>query len=84
MPQIAVDGLTINYEVQGEGEPLLLIPYTSADHACWAFQLPAYTEHFSCIALEFLNQSGVPTAQGGARWYAATVRHVLLRTAERS
>jgi DNA invertase Pin-like site-specific DNA recombinase len=27
-----------------------------------------------------LNQSGVPTAQGGARWYAATVRHVLLRT----
>ena len=28
-----------------------------------------------------LNQTGVPTAQGGARWYAATVRHVLLRTA---
>jgi len=28
-----------------------------------------------------LNDSGVPTAQGGARWYAATVRHVLLRTA---
>jgi DNA invertase Pin-like site-specific DNA recombinase len=29
---------------------------------------------------ESLNESGVPTAQGGARWYAATVRHVLLRT----
>ena len=41
MPQVEVDGLTINYDVQGEGEPLLLIPYTSADHACWAFQLPA-------------------------------------------
>jgi DNA invertase Pin-like site-specific DNA recombinase len=27
-----------------------------------------------------LNQAGVPTAQGGARWYAATVRHVLIRT----
>jgi pimeloyl-ACP methyl ester carboxylesterase len=25
---------------------------TSADHASWAFQLPAYTEHFSCIALD--------------------------------
>jgi pimeloyl-ACP methyl ester carboxylesterase len=47
-----VDGLTINYDVQGEGEPLLLIPYTSADHACYAFQLPAYTEHFSCIAVD--------------------------------
>ncbi len=52
MPQVAVDGLTINYDVQGEGEPLLLIPYLSADHACWAFQLPAYTEHFSCIAID--------------------------------
>ena len=52
MPQAEVDGLTINYDVQGEGEPLLLIPYLSADHACYAFQLPAYTEHFSCIALD--------------------------------
>ena len=29
---------------------------------------------------ESLNESGVPTAQGGPRWYPATVRHVLLRT----
>jgi pimeloyl-ACP methyl ester carboxylesterase len=52
MPQANINGLTINYEVQGVGEPLLLIPYTSADHACFAFQLPAYTEHFSCIAID--------------------------------
>jgi pimeloyl-ACP methyl ester carboxylesterase len=52
MPQVEVDGLTINYDVQGDGEPLLLIPYLSADHACYAFQLPAYTEHFSCIAVD--------------------------------
>jgi pimeloyl-ACP methyl ester carboxylesterase len=52
MQQVDVDGLTINYDVQGEGEPLLLIPYLSADHACYAFQLPAYIEHFSCIALD--------------------------------
>jgi pimeloyl-ACP methyl ester carboxylesterase len=52
MPQVDVEGLAINYDVQGEGEPLLLIPYTSADHACWAFQLPAYTENFSCIAVD--------------------------------
>src|SRR6476619_7148588 len=44
MPRVGLDGLTINYEVQGEGEPLLLIHYTSADHASWAFQLPAYTD----------------------------------------
>jgi pimeloyl-ACP methyl ester carboxylesterase len=52
MPQVDVEGLTINYDVQGEGEPLLLIPYVGADHACYAFQLPAYTEHFTCISVD--------------------------------
>jgi pimeloyl-ACP methyl ester carboxylesterase len=52
MPQADVDGLTINYDVQGDGEPLLLVPYLSADHACYAFQLPAYTEHFNCISVD--------------------------------
>src|SRR3954454_1006746 len=52
MPRVAVDGVTINYDVQGDGEALLLIPYLSADHACYAFQLPAYTEHFTCIAID--------------------------------
>ena len=52
MPQVQALGLTINYEEQGEGEPLLLIPYLAADHACYAFQLPAYTEHFRCIAVD--------------------------------
>jgi 3-oxoadipate enol-lactonase len=52
VPLANVDGLSINYDVQGEGDPLLLIPYLSADHACYAFQLPAYTEHFTCIAID--------------------------------
>jgi len=52
MPQVGVDGLTINYEDQGEGEPLLLIPYLAADNACYAFQLPAYTERFRCISVD--------------------------------
>jgi pimeloyl-ACP methyl ester carboxylesterase len=52
MPQASVDGLTINYDVQGAGDPLLLIPYLSADHACYAFQLPAYTKRVRCIALD--------------------------------
>src|SRR5204862_6735712 len=29
---------------------------------------------------ESLNRDKVATAQGGKRWYAATVRHVLIRT----
>jgi DNA invertase Pin-like site-specific DNA recombinase len=30
---------------------------------------------------ESLNQDNVPTAQGGAQWYAATVRGILARSA---
>jgi pimeloyl-ACP methyl ester carboxylesterase len=75
MPQVEVDGLAINYDVQGEGEPLLLIPYTSADHACYAFQLPAYTEHFSCIALDLpgTGESDKPAGPYSTQGYADQV-----------
>jgi pimeloyl-ACP methyl ester carboxylesterase len=75
MPQIDVEGLTINYEVQGEGDPLLLIPYLSADHACYAFQLPAYTEHFSCIAIDLpgTGESDKPAGPYSTEVYADQV-----------
>ena len=75
MPQVEVDGLTINYAVQGEGEPLLLIPYTSADHACYAFQLPAYTEHFSCVAIDLpgSGESDKPAGPYSTEGYADQV-----------
>jgi pimeloyl-ACP methyl ester carboxylesterase len=75
MSQVDVNGLTVNYEVQGEGEPLLLIPYTSADHACYAFQLPSYTEHFSCIALDLpgTGESDKPAGPYSTEAYADQV-----------
>jgi pimeloyl-ACP methyl ester carboxylesterase len=79
MPQAEVDGLTINYDVQGEGEPLLLIPYTSADHACYAFQLPAYTEHFSCVAIDLpgSGESDKPAGPYSTEGYADQVAALL-------
>ena len=73
--QVEVGGLTINYDVQGDGEPLLLIPYTSADHACYAFQLPAYTEHFRCIALDLpgSGESDKPDGPYSTEGYAEQV-----------
>jgi DNA invertase Pin-like site-specific DNA recombinase len=32
------------------------------------------------VIADELDDAGVPTAQGGKKWYPATVRHVLLRT----
>jgi pimeloyl-ACP methyl ester carboxylesterase len=50
MPTIKANGITINYEQQGSGEPLILIPYLGADNACYAFQVAEYAKHFTCIS----------------------------------
>src|SRR6478736_4710632 len=86
MQRVDVDGLTINYDVQGEGEPLLLIPYLSADHACFAFQLPAYTEHFSCIALDLLGtgESDKPPGPYSTDGYADQVAAFLAPSASKA
>jgi len=52
MPRIKAKNITMNYEQQGTGEPLILIPYLAADHACYAFQVPAYANHFTCISID--------------------------------
>jgi pimeloyl-ACP methyl ester carboxylesterase len=52
MPQIKVNDITMNYEQQGKGEPLILIPYLAADHACYAFQVAEYARHFTCISVD--------------------------------
>ena len=39
MPQVEVDGLTINYDVQGEGEALLLIPWRRGLKLCLDIRL---------------------------------------------
>jgi pimeloyl-ACP methyl ester carboxylesterase len=52
MPKVKANNITMNYEQQGTGEPLILIPYLSADHACYAFQVAEYAKHFTCISLD--------------------------------
>ncbi|HEU4837037.1 MAG TPA: alpha/beta hydrolase [Pyrinomonadaceae bacterium] len=52
MPRITANGISINYEQQGDGEPLILIPFLTADNACYAFQVAEYAKHFTCISLD--------------------------------
>lgn len=52
MPRVKVHDITMNYEQQGSGEPLILIPYLAADNACYAFQLADYAKHFTCICVD--------------------------------
>ena len=52
MPKVRVNDITMNYEQQGTGEPLILIPYLAADNACYAFQVADYAKQFNCISID--------------------------------
>jgi pimeloyl-ACP methyl ester carboxylesterase len=52
MPKVKANNITMNYDQQGAGDPLILIPYLAADHACYAFQVAEYAKHFTCISLD--------------------------------
>jgi pimeloyl-ACP methyl ester carboxylesterase len=52
MPKIVANHITMNYEQQGTGEPLILIPFLAADNACYAFQTAEYAKHFTCISVD--------------------------------
>jgi pimeloyl-ACP methyl ester carboxylesterase len=52
MPRVEANDLTINYDQQGTGEPLILIPYLAADYACYAFQVADYAKHFTCLSVD--------------------------------
>ena len=52
MPKVKANNITLHYEQQGSGDPLVLIPYLAADNACYAFQVAEYSKHFTCISLD--------------------------------
>ncbi len=52
MPTVHANGIDIYYEIQGEGEPIVLIPYLAADQACYAFQVGEYAKHFTCFTVD--------------------------------
>ena len=64
MPKVTANKITMNYDQQGAGEPLILIPYLAADHACYAFQVPEYARHFTCISVDLRGTGESDKPQG--------------------
>lgn len=64
MPKVKANNITLNYEQQGSGEPLILLPFLSADNACYTFQVAEYAKHFTCISVDLRGsgESDRPTA----------------------
>jgi pimeloyl-ACP methyl ester carboxylesterase len=75
MPKVQANGITLNYEQQGSGEPLILLPYLSADNACYAFQVADYAKHFTCISVDLrgTGESDKPAGATSTELYADDV-----------
>ena len=52
MPIVRANGININYEDRGQGEPLILIMGLGADGAVWELHAQAYEKHFRCILID--------------------------------
>lgn len=65
MPTIRAGTISMHYEREGSGEPLILIPHLAADHACYAFQVPDYAKHFTCISLDLRDSGESDTGAAG-------------------
>jgi 3-oxoadipate enol-lactonase len=65
MPNVTTNNITMNYEQQGTGEPLILIliPYLAADNACYAFQVAEYAKHFTCVCVDLSGTGGSDNAE---------------------
>ena len=52
MPKISINGVGINYEVTGKGDPLLLIHGLGSNAQDWELQISAFSENYSVIAVD--------------------------------
>lgn len=64
MPKIKANNIIMNYDQQGSGEPLILIPYLAADHGCYAFQVADYAKHFTCVSLDLRGTGDTDKPEG--------------------
>src|ERR1700732_2417651 len=75
MPSVQANGIDIYYEVQGEGEPVIFIPYLAADQACYAFQVADYAKNFTCFTVDLRGAglSGKPDGVYTTELFAADI-----------
>jgi pimeloyl-ACP methyl ester carboxylesterase len=52
MPRAEVNGISMNYEVAGDGPPLVLIHAWPTDHAVWQLQVPVFSQYYRTIAVD--------------------------------
>ena len=52
MPKASVNGFKLHYEIEGDGEALVLIPGFASGLSIWTRQTPAFSRHFRVISFD--------------------------------
>ena len=52
MPKASVNGFKLHYEIEGEGEALVLIPGFASGLSIWTRQTPALSHHFRVVSFD--------------------------------
>ncbi|MES1024580.1 alpha/beta hydrolase [Gloeocapsa sp. BRSZ] len=62
MPKLQANGIELFYDIQGKGEPLLLIPGFACDSAHWDLLIPSLVAQYQVIRIDNrgIGQSSVP------------------------
>jgi pimeloyl-ACP methyl ester carboxylesterase len=79
MPFIDSGGIQIYYQVEGQGDPLLLIHGLGSSSRDWEMQVPCFVKHFRVIALDLCGhgQSGKPPGPYSMSSFAADAARLL-------
>ena len=80
MPKISVNGFKLHYEIEGDGEPLVLIPGFASGREIWSGQTPTLSRNFRVITFDprGISASDTPDGPQSISLLADDLAHLLL------
>ena len=79
MPKVSVNGFSLYYEIQGDGEPVVLIPGFAAGRETWVLQTPSLSRDFRVITFDprGVSESDKPEGPQSISLLADDLAHLL-------
>jgi len=79
VPKVSVNGFRLYYEIEGDGEPVVLIPGFASGRETWAMQTPSLSRNFRVITFDprGVSESDKPEGPQSIGLLADDVAHLL-------